>query len=77
MSDGKSKAPHKQDTSEAAPRKKAARVKTFLEEEIDRVLVTGEEVILKANLHGAIYWKSVAVILVAILVYLMVPKDHM
>lgn len=54
-------------------RKRSAPVKTFLEEEIDRVLVADEKVILKAELHNAIYWKSVAIVILAIVVYLFAP----
>lgn len=42
-------------------------VVSFQEQEINRMLVSGEEVILRAELHGAIYWKSIAVIFFALL----------
>ncbi len=38
------------------------------DQEIEKVLVNGEEVILRAELHNALYWKSVAVIILAVLV---------
>lgn len=60
-------------SSQKANRSRSQTVKpkarTFQDQEIDRMLVTGEEVILRAQLHGAIYWKSVAVLIVACLVF--------
>lgn len=47
--------------------------KTFQEAEIEKMLVSGEEIILKARLHGAIYWKSVAILLLALLLLLVIP----
>ena len=46
--------------------------KTFQDKEIEKNLVKGEEVILRADLHGAIYWKSVAVLIIAFLLSLMI-----
>ncbi len=43
--------------------------RSFQDKEIDRMLVTGEEVILRAKLHNAIYWKSVAVLLLAFFIF--------
>jgi len=51
---------------------KPKRVKSFQDNEIDRMLVSGEEVILRAMLHNAIYWKSVAVLLFALFVWLFI-----
>ena len=48
-------------------------LKPFQDQEIERVLVSGEEVILRAKLHGAIYWKSVAVLIAAFLLWLVIP----
>lgn len=48
--------------------------KSFQDQELERMLVSGEEIILRARLHGAIYWKSVAVLLIAIFVgFFLVP----
>ena len=41
--------------------------KTFQDKELERMMVSGEEVILRADLHMAIYWKAVAVLLFALL----------
>ncbi len=41
--------------------------------EIKSVLVKGEEVILRAKLHGAIYWKAVAVLIFALILFLTIP----
>lgn len=54
----------------APPRQKTKRFKTFQDKELERMLVRGEEVILRARLHGAIYWKSVAIIILAIIFFL-------
>lgn len=43
--------------------------KTFQDKELERMMVSGEEVILRANLHMAIYWKSIAVLLLALLLF--------
>lgn len=51
----------------------ARQLKTFQDKEIEKVLVSGEEVLLRAELHGALFWKSVAVIIFAIIVGLMIP----
>lgn len=42
--------------------------KSFQDREIEKMLVAGEEVILRARLHPAIYWKSVAVLAFAMLI---------
>lgn len=41
--------------------------KTVQDKEIEKMLVSGEEVILRAELHWAIYWKAVAVLVLALL----------
>ncbi len=43
--------------------------KSIQDAEIEKVLVSGEEVVLRANLHGAIYWKSVAVLIFAFILW--------
>lgn len=40
--------------------------KSFQDQEIDKMLVSGEEVLIRARLHGAIYWKSVVILLFAL-----------
>lgn len=52
---------------------KTSPVGTFRDREVSGMLVKGEEIILRANLHGAIYWKSVAVLLIAVLLLFFVP----
>ncbi len=59
-----------------AERKQKQRVKpspgrqpqSFQDQELARMLVSGEEIILRARLHGAIYWKSVAVLVLGLVV---------
>jgi len=46
------------------PRK---RFKTFQDKELERMLVSGEEVLLRAQLHNAIYWKSIAVLIFSVI----------
>lgn len=47
--------------------KKSSGYKTSQDKEIEKMLVSGEEVILRAQLHWAIYWRSFAVLLFAVL----------
>ncbi len=47
------------------------------EMELQNMLVKGEEIILRAQIHKALYWKSVAVILLAILLFFYVPPLSM
>ncbi len=47
--------------------------KTFQDSELERMMVSGEEIILRARLHGAIYWKSIAVLLLALLMFFVIP----
>ncbi len=47
--------------------------KTFQDQEIEKILVKGEEILLRAELHGALYWKSVAVLIFALMLGLMIP----
>ncbi len=51
---------------------KSSHPKTPQDQEIDKILVKGEEVILKAEIHGAIYWKSVAILIFAFFVGLFI-----
>ncbi len=52
---------------------KKTNVKSFQDREIQKMLVSGEEVILRAQLHWAIYWKAVFVLFVALVMYLFMP----
>lgn len=47
-------------------------VETFQDQELKRMLVSGEEVVLRAELHNAIYWKAVAVLFIGFLFLLFV-----
>lgn len=62
-------APQKKKVKEVGKPSPNRQPKSFQDEEIDRMLVTGEEVILRAKLHGAIYWKSVAVLVFAVIMF--------
>ena len=46
--------------------------KSFQDQEIDKMLVSGEEVILRAMLHPAIYWRAAAVLILAVLVWVFI-----
>ncbi len=52
---------------------KTRQPKTFQDQEIEKILVKGEEVLLRAELHGALYWKSVAVLIFALMLGLVIP----
>lgn len=43
--------------------------RSFQDQEIEKMLVRGEEVILRARLHGALYWRSVAVLIFALIMF--------
>lgn len=58
------------DTAKPSPNRQP---KSFQDAELERMLVSGEEVILRARLHGAIYWKSVAVIIFALFIFFFIP----
>ncbi len=62
-------------TNKVKSKTKASRnnIKTFQDSEIEKILVKGEEIILRAELHGAIYWRSVAVLIIALLLLMVVP----
>tara|TARA_B100001093_G_scaffold497229_1_gene543918 strand:- start:380 stop:976 length:597 start_codon:yes stop_codon:yes gene_type:complete len=47
---------------------------TTVDSEIQKILVDGEHVILRAKFHGAIYWKSVAVLIFSVLIGLFVHQ---
>lgn len=48
------------------------KIRSFQDQEINRMLVSGEEIVLRAQLHNAIYWKSVAILLVSILFWVFI-----
>lgn len=52
---------------------KTRQPKTFQDQEIEKILVKGEEVLLRAELHGALYWKSVAVLIFALMLGFVIP----
>ena len=45
------------------------KMRSFQEAELARMMVSGEEVLLRARLHNAIYWKSIAVLIIAFLLF--------
>ncbi len=47
--------------------------KSFQDSELERMLVSGEEIILRARLHGAIYWRSVAILILAMFMFFVIP----
>ncbi|MGH1403355.1 MAG: PH domain-containing protein [Alphaproteobacteria bacterium] len=64
----------KAEGASAAPTAKASNpkrrpLKSVQDAEIEKVLVSGEEVVLRAKLHGAIYWKSIAVLILAVILW--------
>ncbi len=52
---------------------KKSPIGTFRDREVSGMLVKGEEIILRADLHGAIYWKSVAILLFALILLFIIP----
>ena len=54
----------------AAPKRQPV---SFQDQEIKKILVKDEEVLLRAELHSAIYWKSFAVFIVALLFIFLIP----
>ncbi len=51
----------------AKPKSSSGGQETFQDQELKRMMVSGEEVVLRAELHNAIYWKAVAVLGIAVL----------
>lgn len=47
---------------------------SFQDQELKRMMVSGEEVILRAKIHNAIYWKSVAVLAIGLLFLFFVAR---
>lgn len=58
-------------TKKSPVKAKSRQAKSFQDQEIEKILVKGEEVVLKADLHGAIYWKPVAILILAFLLWLL------
>lgn len=56
----------------AKPKSSSGGQETFQDQELKRMMVSGEEVVLRAELHNAIYWKAVAVLGIAVLFLLFV-----
>ena len=52
--------------------KKSTKTKSFQDSELEKILVKDEKVVLRARIHGAIYWKSVAMLILAFLLYLVI-----
>lgn len=50
----------------------ARKVKTFQDSELERMMVKGEEVLLRAELHDAIYWKSYGVLAFALMMWFVI-----
>lgn len=44
------------------------------DKELKNILVDGEKVILRAKIHGALYWKSVAVLIFSLLIGINIPQ---
>ncbi len=47
--------------------------KTFQDLEVEKMLVSGEEVILRAHFHWAIYWKAIAVVILSLVMFISMP----
>ncbi len=70
MTDNKDQKKTENKTRKQQPRQRQKRYKTFQDKELERMMVRGEEVILRANLHGALYWKTVAVLILACIFFI-------
>lgn len=58
----------------AKPKSSSGGQETFQDQELKRMMVSGEEVVLRAELHNAIYWKSVAILILGVLVWFFVAR---
>ncbi len=59
--------------STATARRRPSRpLKSYQDQEIEKILVKDEEVVLRAELHGAIYWKPVAILIVALILFFLI-----
>ena len=47
---------------------------SFQDQELKRMMVSGEDVVLRAKLHNAIYWKSLAVIIMGLIFLFFVAR---
>ncbi len=48
-------------------------IRSDQELELNNMLVKGEKIILCARVHGALYWRSVAVLLIAVVLFFYIP----
>ena len=71
LSHGQSNVDQKNDGSNQKPGKRD--IRSDQEIELENMLVKGEEVVLRAEVHKAIYWRSAAVILIAVLLFFYTP----
>lgn len=67
-SKGQSGTGQKKDNSEKKPGKRD--IRSDQELELENMLVKGEEIVLRAEVHAAIYWRSVAVLIFAAILLL-------
>lgn len=58
----------------AKPKSSSGGQETFQDQELKRMMVSGEEVVLRAELHNAIYWKSIAILILGALLWLFVAR---
>lgn len=53
--------------------KKSKSLKSAQEREIEKMLVSGEEILIMGRLHGALYWKTAAVLIFAFFIWFVIP----
>jgi hypothetical protein len=70
MIDSNNKSPKKQASGKNSGKRDD---RSAQDAELKNMLVKGEEVILRAQIHGALYWRSVAVLLIALVLFLYIP----
>lgn len=58
----------------AKPKSSSGGQESFQDQELKRMMVSGEEVVLRAELHNAIYWKSIAILILGVLVWFFVAR---
>lgn len=58
----------------AAKTSSGSKQMSFQDQELNRMLVSGEEVVLRAKLHSAIYWKSIAVIVLGCIFLIFIAR---
>lgn len=62
----------KSPVKQKAKAKKATKTISNQDIELEKILVKDEKVILRARIHGAIYWKSAAILIVGVLLALVI-----